>query len=271
MAARGDVILQENKTPSAMSSTMAQLAQEAAAAVKEKKAVPTPLKTTAKEASSSATTALGSTADSLKGNLLSPASIPLPATPALASRSPPPSSPKNVLSPTSSKHSIPASPKFIPEKSEPPQMTHRGSSLSLASDDEIRKIESDEMIPEDSEGEEEAEKSEASKPESKKVLGEPKDKKAEKALALEEVEEDAEDEEDIDKVLFGDADEEEEEVVPEPVASTSKETESAKSAVTQKPTATKSETEELTDKVSKVKIQDQAPAVGKHATDSVED
>lgn len=123
-------------------------------------------------------------------------------------------------------------------------MTHRGSNLSVASDDEIRKVESDEMILEDEEGEEEAEKDCT-----KKVA---ETLKGKKAPALENVGEDPEDDEEIDKVLFGDADDEEGEV-PKPAPLKTKTTETVKPAET---STTKSETEALADKVSKVKIQD---------------
>lgn len=228
---------QENKAPSGATSTMAQLAQEAAAAVKDKKAVPAALRPTnatptPTPAPAKATAdkkveeddeededddeleaalfgdddgdededddeideALFGDADEEEKDIpkpahlklktpLSPTSVPLPATPGLKS-------------PTS-----------LIEKSDAPQMTHRGSDLSIASDDEIRKVENDEAIPEDDEGEEEAEKD-----------GEEKTVAASKA----------------------------------------------------QPTK-KSETDALADKVGKVKIQDQAPAEGKLATESVED
>lgn len=242
-SAKGNVASQENKAPSGMSSTMAQLAQEAAAAVKEKKVVPAALKpTTATPTPATPTPASASDKaasnkkeqakeddeedvddDELEAALfgdedddeidealfgdadeeeekevpkpaplktktpLSPTSIPLPATPGL--NSPDPTSLKGLKLPTS------------------PHMTHRGSDISVAHDDEIRKVENEEAIPEDDESE-------------------------------------GEDDEDSDGETAA--------------ASKAKSTE-------------KSETDSLADKVGKVKIQDQAPAEGKLATESVED
>ncbi|TID16994.1 putative Glutaredoxin [Venturia nashicola] len=243
-SSQGSVASQENKAPAGVSSTMAQLAQEAAAAVKDKKIVPAALKPKpASPTPAPAKTTLEKKVeeddeedvddDELEAALfgdedddeidealfgdadeeekkeisqpaplqmktpLSPTSIPLPATPGL--KSPNPTSLKGIKSPNP--------PEIVPEKSDAPQMTHRGSDMSVASDDEIRKVENDETIPEDDEGEEKAEK-------------DCKEKTA---------------------------------------------------TVSEAKSTKKSETGSLADKVGKVKIQDQAPAEGKLATESVED
>lgn len=248
VAAAGSVASQENKAPAGVSSTMAQLAQEAAAAVKEKKVIPAALKPTTATPTPAPAPATAEASsdkkakeddeedvddDELEAALfgdedddeidealfgdgdekeekeiskpaplktktpLSPKSIPLPATPGLKSSDA--TSLKGLKSPSS--------PKFVPEKLDAPQMTNRGSDMSIASNDEIRKVEKDGAISEDDEGEEEAEK-----------------------------------------------DCEEKTGVESEAKSTKK-----------------SETDSLADQVGKVKIQDQAPAEGKLATESVED
>jgi hypothetical protein len=136
-------------------STMAQLAQEAAAKAKETaKKIPTPL-ASKKNAVSSSTTE--TEARKAKETPLSPSGVPLPMSPAVKS----PTSSGSIKSPTGSishhRHSSTSSAhSYIPEKSESEPTEHRGSELSATSEEEIRRIESECAIAEEDEPDEEA-------------------------------------------------------------------------------------------------------------------
>lgn len=140
---------------------MAQLAQEAAAKAKEvAKKVPTPL-LAKKDDTSSATAVKGASKE--KETPLSPSGVPLPMSPAVKS----PTSPTAVKLPTSPtiksttgsihhhRHSSTGSAhSYIPEKSEPEAREHRGSEISVVSQEEIKRIESECTITEEDEEEE---------------------------------------------------------------------------------------------------------------------
>jgi hypothetical protein len=162
VAASASSSKQENTQPTAPNPVMRQLADEAASTVQEKKkaSAPAPLSSTTNAPTSSETTVPATLA---KDNTpLSPTSVPLPATPSVAS--PPPrghASPMRVASPTrphthgrhSSTGSTHSQSHFVPEHFEAPPIAHRGSSISIASNEEIKKIENDATIHEDEEEE----------------------------------------------------------------------------------------------------------------------
>jgi len=161
-AAGAEPFQQENVPTSSQSAAVAQIAKDAASAAKDKKATPAPLTSTTNTASTGATAA--ATGSKGKETPLSPSSVPLPPTPALTS--PPPGSPR-VASPTSSIHgqgtshhhrhsSTGSTHSYVPDRVEPPPVVHRGSNLSLASEEDIKKIENDETIMEEDEGEDDA-------------------------------------------------------------------------------------------------------------------
>ena len=156
-------VKKENK-PQQQPSVMGQLAQEAAAKAKQvaKKVPASPTKEKESEEA--------------KDTPLSPSGVPLPNSPAVKSpvtidsalksptaKSPSPSNSETVIkSPTSAtsprishhRHSSTGSAhSFIPEKSEPEVREHRGSELSAASQDEIKRIESECSIAEEDEEE----------------------------------------------------------------------------------------------------------------------
>jgi hypothetical protein len=168
----------ENANPTAQSSVMRQLADEAASTVQEKKKTPAPLNPTTN------TSAAAVAATPAKDNApMSPSSVPLPATPSLASpiargAASPMRSASPLSSPTrpghhgrhSSTGSTHSQSHFVPEHFEPPPITHRGSSISIASNDEIKKIENDETIHE-AEEEEDCEDALKAKQRADKVKG----------------------------------------------------------------------------------------------------
>jgi hypothetical protein len=150
----------ENALPTAQSSVLRQLADEAASTVQEKKKspVPAPLSSTTNPPASGVSAVEPSfTKDNTP---LSPSSVPLPATPSITS--PPPrgtNSPMRVASPLASprpgqhgRHgsnsSTHSQSHFVPEHFDAPPIAHRGSSLSIASEEEIKKIENDATIHE---------------------------------------------------------------------------------------------------------------------------
>ncbi|KIW07714.1 uncharacterized protein PV09_01646 [Verruconis gallopava] len=140
-------------------SVMGQLAAEAAAKAKEAaKKVPTPI---LQKASSTEKDAQKGDKEDSRETPLSPSGVPLPMSPAVKS----PSSDANVKSPTSIKSPISATShrrhgstgsahSFVPEKTEPEPREHRGSEISAASEEEIKRIESECAIPEEDEEEE---------------------------------------------------------------------------------------------------------------------
>jgi hypothetical protein len=158
VAASASTLQSENAPPTAQSSVMRQLADEAASTVHEKKKTPAPAPLNPTTNTSASTVAATLAKDSTP---MSPSSVPLPATPSLASPSARgTASPMRSASPLSSptrpghhgRHSSAGSTHsqshFVPEHFEAPPITHRGSSISIASNDEIKKIEKDETIHE---------------------------------------------------------------------------------------------------------------------------
>ena len=141
-------------------SLMGQLAAEAAAKAKQAaKKVPTPLASKTNTASS---TSKDKEESKEKDTPLSPSGVPLPNSPAVKSPTTidsaikSPTSPTSAKSPSTSHHrhsSTGSAHSFIPEKSEPEVREHRGSSLSVASQEEIKKIESECSIAEEDEEE----------------------------------------------------------------------------------------------------------------------
>ena len=335
----------ENK--SQQPSVMGQLAQEAAAKAKQAaKKVPTPL-TSKTNAASSPT----KEEEKEKETPLSPSGVPLPNSPAVKSptsmdsaiKSPTTASP--VKSPTSSKsssvshhrHSSTGSAhSFIPEKSEPEVREHRGSEISTASQEEIKKVESECSIAEEDEEDEmdeeaedailfgdgdEAEQQEIKKTEEKKVEKKPRglsfseptltpvveekpieavkeaseahpSKSQDKPAKAQEAMKDAgltpkEPDKAVETGEVDDSDEDnasdDEDDKPsvdkksevKPTSTAAKDSlpssKTAASGTAQSPDSTVPADEKLAKAVDKVKIQDQEPADGKQAGDSVED
>lgn len=165
----------KKENQSQQSSVMGQLAQEAATKAKQiAKKVPTPLLPKTNDASTPAKTKSESKE---KATPLSPSGVSLPASPTIKSPTTTTSIDSAVKSPTS-ESATPSSPdkshasskppppshhrhnstgsthSFIPEKSEPEAREHRGSEVSIASREEIKRIENECSIAEEDEDEE---------------------------------------------------------------------------------------------------------------------
>lgn len=156
-----------------------------------------------------------------------PSRVPLPSSPAIKS----PTVSEGIKSPTGSvshhRHSSTGSAhSFIPEKHEPAPLEHRGSEISIASEEEIKRIEAESSIAEEDEGEEEEEATvsgdgkedvkdtpiETSLPAVKEEAEEPKTvtKEEPEHTPVEEVKEAKMTEEEEDALLFGDDEDREE-------------------------------------------------------------
>ncbi|KAF2426526.1 hypothetical protein EJ08DRAFT_663276 [Tothia fuscella] len=254
----------ENAAPaSPRSNTMKQLAEETASAAQTKKNTPAPLKSLANtppkaDCTTTTTKEATPTKPTAKDNPLSPTSVPLPTTPSVASPTARgTNSPLRVSSPLSSptrpsphgRHSSGSSThsaQFVPDHFDAPPITHRGSSLSIASDEEIKRIESDATIHEENEEEAEAQaESEKIDREKVKKLGDEDEDLAgnETDSSLEDVEEEKE---------------------PRSLEESTKETDEAA-------TSGSRDLDQIAEGIDKVKITDQKAGDAKHATTSVED
>lgn len=161
-------------------SALRQLAFESAAAAVAKKAASGSSTTKpAQQETTSPTVSVGESPTSPVG-VASPTKIPLPASPLPAGvRSP---SIASSLHRAGSQGSSSSS-QFIPEHYDPPPTTHRGSSVSIATEAEIKEIECREVILEEDEGEEEEVKKSTATPTKPATVIEKAKEKVEDATA----------------------------------------------------------------------------------------